>query len=143
MILFSGWERRKSYEMEWLIGAPAAEYLKDDRTAVKSDMEILRGFDARSEEALVVLRRNIGKRHDCYNSFVSKPLAQYLENLPTHAVSVRYRVIYDFYLPRGPGMIEQVGDFGHDNPSQKLLVRDMVGFGEITWSNDRASCFSW
>jgi hypothetical protein len=142
MILFSGWERKKTYEMEWLIGAPAAEYLRGDATAVKSDMEILHGFDTRSK-ALVVLRRNIGERHPCYNSFDSEPLAQYLESLPTHTVSVRYRVVYDFYLPRGPGMIEQVGDFGRDNPSYKELFRGMVGFGEIAWSKDRPSCFSW
>ena len=142
MILFSSWEVKKIYEMEWLVGAPAAEYLKYDKTAIKSDMEILHGFDEGSE-ALVVLRRNIGKRHDCYNIFVSNPLAHYLESLSTRTVSVRYRVIYDFYLPRGPGMVEQVGDFGHDNPSQSELVRGLVGFGERAWSTDRASCFSW
>jgi len=142
MILFSGWERKKTYEMEWLIGAPAAEYLKGDETAIKRDTGILHGFDRRSE-SLVVLRRNIGKRHECYNSFVSKPLAQYLESLPTHAVNVRYSVTYDFYLPRGPGVIEQVGDFGGDQASGYELDMSMVGFGEIAWTKNRVSCFSW
>jgi hypothetical protein len=142
MILFSGWERKKTYEMEWLVGKPASQYLEYDKTAVKSDTGILHGFDERSE-VLVVLRRNIGKRHDCYNSFVSKPLAQYLGSLPTHTVSVRYRVVYDFYQPRGPGMMEQVGDFGSDNASAGELIEGMVGFGERAWSKDGASCFSW
>ena len=142
MIFFTGWERKKTYEMEWLVGSPASHYLEYDKTAVKSDMEMLHGFDEHSE-VLVVLRRNIGERHDCYVSFVSKPLAQYVENLPTRTVSVRYRVIYDFYQPRGPGMIEQVGDFGRDNASAAELVQGVVGFGERAWRKDRASCFSW
>jgi hypothetical protein len=142
MIIFSGWERKKTYEMEWLTGTPAAEYLKYDKSAVKSDMGILRGLDTGSEDTLVVLRRNISKRHDCYNSFVSKQLTHYLESLPTHTVNVRYRVTYDFYLPRS-WMIEQVGAFGGDNTSQNELVRGLVGFGESAWSKDRASCFSW
>ncbi len=142
MAIFAGWERERTYEMEWLVGGAAAEYLKYDKTASKNDNALLRGFKPESEKALVVLRRNIGKRHDCYDSFVSSELFHYLEGLPTHTVKVTFRVTYDFYQARS-WMIERIGEFGNHNASGTELSEGLVGFGEKAWGDDEATCFSW
>jgi hypothetical protein len=108
--IFSGWKRQKVFEMEWLTGRPASEYL---------------GYDQRGEKApgdLVVLKRQSGHNHDCFDELVSGDLAKYLAGLSTHTVRVRYVVTYDFYRVRG-FKLETVGEFGKDTTSANAISR--------------------
>jgi hypothetical protein len=128
---FSGWEVKKSYEMEWLRGQLALDYA-GDHNPPENDVN-----------DFIVVKRRVEDEHDCFDAFRSKELAHYLEGLPKPTVKVEYRVIYDFYQPR-TWMIENIGDFGHDPASRTELFRAMSGSGEKSGSNPRTvSCFSW
>jgi hypothetical protein len=128
---FSGWERKRTYEMEWLRGQRALDYA-GDRNSPENDVN-----------DFIVVRRSVEYDHDCFDAFRSKELAHYLEGLSKQTVKVEYRVTYDFYQPRS-WMIENIGDFGHDSVSRTELFRAMSGGGEKSGSNPRTvSCFSW
>jgi len=125
---FSGWKHEKTYEMTWLVGRPAAEYLSYAKSATSN------------YEDLVVLKRDLGNGHECYDILDSSKLAQYLESLQARTVKVRYMVSYDFYEARGSN-IESIGDFGHDPASQREIFP--LGGGEKAHSNAREYCFTW
>ena len=126
---FSGWEREKAYEMEWITGTSTEEYLGHDKSLAKT------------QDDLVVLKRNIGNDNECYDAFDSGLLARYLESLPTHSVKVRYRVTYDFYEPR-TYRIDRIGDFGHDPSTHEIGIGMLVG-GERVFHNSLESCLPW
>lgn len=127
---FSGWEREKAYEMEWITGRSTEEYLGLDKSLAKT------------QEDLVVLKRNIGNNNECYDGFASGPLARYLESLPTHRVTARYTVIYDFYKPR-TYRIEKIGDFGHNPGAVGDIGIGMLVGGERVFHNSLESCLAW
>jgi len=128
---FSGWEVKKTYEMEWLRGQPALDYVGYP-TSAGSDVD-----------DFVVLKRKVEYDHECFDAFRSKELAHYLAGMPKHVAKVEYRVIYDFYQPRSE-MLESVGDFGHDKDSRMEILRSMCGGGEKSGSDARrVSCFPW
>ena len=137
--IFSSWERERTYDMEWLIGGPAVEYL-----AFKKYDSYANDFPAvnpatRKHEDLVVLKRNIGNNRVCYSGFTSDALAHYLEGLPAGHVKVRYRLIYDFYLPRTYA-VESIGDFGHPEGG---IEDGLIVDGKRDFPNAMRSCFSW
>jgi hypothetical protein len=127
---FSGWEREKTYEVQWLTGRSTEEYLGHDKSLAKT------------QEDLVVLRRNIGNNNECYDGFASGPLARYLESLPTHSVKVRYAVTYDFYEPR-TYRIEKIGDFGHGPGAVGDIGIGMLVGGERVFRKSLESCLPW
>jgi hypothetical protein len=139
MAIFSSWERERTYEMEWLIGGPAVKYLRIKKYDNYTDNFPVTSPVARKQEDLVVLKRNIGNNRECYSGFASDALAHYLEGLPAGRVEVRYRLIYDFYLPRSY-MLESIGDFGrpHGGIEDGLTVD-----GKRDFQNALRSCFSW
>jgi len=139
MAIFSSWERERTYEMEWLIGRPAVEYLGSDKydNYGASNFPVTNPV-TKEQEDFVVLKRNIGNNRECYDAFASNALAHYLESLPAGRLKVRYRLIYDFYLPR-TYMIESIGDFGHLQGSGIGLI---VG-GKKDFQDAMNSCFSW
>jgi hypothetical protein len=126
---FSGWEREKAYEMEWITGRSTEEYLGHDKSLAKT------------QDDLVVLKRSIRNDNECYDGFDSGLLARYLESLPTHGVKVRYKVTYDFYEPR-TYRIESIGDFGHDPSTHEIGIGMLVG-GERVFHNSLESCLPW
>ena len=63
--IFSGWERERTYEMQWLTGARAGEYLGFDKYGT---------YVRPKQEDLVVLKRKIGEDLECYDSFASGAL---------------------------------------------------------------------
>jgi hypothetical protein len=129
--IFSGWKRQKSYEMEWLTGRPAVEYLGHGIATENS------GND------LVVLRRESGYEHECFEKFVSSDLAQYLSSLSTHTVKVQFEITYDFYQVRSMN-IETIGEFGHDAASTIAISRGWREGGEKRAANAKGiPCFSW
>lgn len=139
--IFSGWEREKTYEVEWLVGRPAAEYLGYH----KSDMDNLSATNpvtGKKREELVVLKRNVDNNYDCYTTFTSSALAEYLEGLPTHSVKVQYKVTYDFYVARGY-RVESVGDFGRTPATQREISIGGLGGGIRVFGDSRESCFPW
>ena len=136
--IFSSWERERTYEMEWLIGRPAAEYLGSDKYDDRSASNFPVTNPVKKQEDLVVLKRNIGNNRECYDAFASDALAHYLESLPAGRVRVRYRLIYDFYLPR-TYMIESIGEFGRLQGSGIGMI---VG-GKRDFQGAMNSCFSW
>jgi hypothetical protein len=126
--IFTSQEREKTYEMEWLTGKPAAEYYMQ---IYKADV------DPPNQEAIVMLKRNIGNNRMCFSSLKSKELAHYVESLPTRTVKVKYTVIYDFYQIR-TFRLESVGDFPHD------YMRMGIGGSGLTSSpNAFEPCFPW
>jgi hypothetical protein len=128
---FSGWEVKKTYEMEWLRGQTALDYAGDHDSP------------AGDVNDYVVLKREVEHEHDCFVAFRSKQMAHYLEGLPKPTVKVEYRVIYDFYQARTE-MIESIGDFGHDTASRMEILRSRSGGGEKSGSDPRTvSCFHW
>src|SRR5438876_3682226 len=132
VVIFSGWEREKTYEMEWLTGIRAAEYLSYGRPVVGDHPDI------------VLLKRDIGNNHECYDGFNSPELAHYLESLPNHSVKVRYKIIYDFYQPRGSN-IESIGDYGHETADRVRIPSVWIAGGEKLRINSKVKekCFAW
>src|SRR5256885_8005330 len=139
MAIFSSWERERTYEMEWLIGGPAVEYLGIKKYDNYTNNFPLTNPVARKQEVLVVLKRNIGNNRECYSGFASDALEHYLEGLPSSRVKVRYRLIYDFYLPRSY-MLESIGDFGRP---QGGIEDGLIVDGKRDFRNAMRSCFSW
>ena len=118
--IFSGWKREKTYDVEWLTGASAAEFIMPGTTTVSENKDA------------VVLRR-YADNDECYNAFISRKLADYLEGLPTHTVAVEYTVTYDLFRFRTYS-IQRIGNLEyHPNGTSWRTV------GNST----RASCFSW
>jgi hypothetical protein len=125
---FSSQERKKTYEMEWLTGKPAAEfYLQVYKDHV----------DAPDPETIVILRRNTANNRVCYSSLESKELAHYVESLSTHTVKVQYTVIYDFYRFR-TFRLESVGDFPHGK-----MTMGSGGGGLTDPPHVYEPCFPW
>ena len=137
--IFSGWEREKTYEMQWLIGRPAEEYLGYDKSGAN-------GFTTsplrKKQEEIVVLKRNVGDNQECFESYASSALAQYLEGLPIDTIKVRYKVTYDFFRPRAYWP-ESIGDFGGEAAEQQEISLGAIGNGEERSHNSEGSCFSW
>ena len=136
--IFSSWDRERTYEMEWVIGGPAVEYLGFNIDKYANNFPIA-NLAPRKHEDVVVLKRNIGNNRVCYSGFASDALEHYLEGLPSSRVKVRYRVVYDFYLPR-TYMLESIGDFGlpRGNIEDGLIVD-----GKRDFQDAMNSCFSW
>jgi hypothetical protein len=138
--IFSGWKREKTYDVEWLTGRPAAQYLGYDQP-VAGNVFVTNPL-TKTREDLVVLKRSFGNNNECYESLASTALAHYLESLPSHNVKVRYEVTYDFFAVRGYH-IESIGDFGRAPATQREISIGMLGGGEKVHSNGRESCFPW
>lgn len=139
MAIFSSWERERTYEMEWLKGGPALEYLGFKKYDNYANNFPATNSVTRKHEDLVVLKRHIGNNRECYSGFASDALEHYLEGLPSSRVKVRYRLIYDFYLPR-TYMVESIGDFGTPRGGfEDGLIVD----GKRDFQNAMRSCFSW
>jgi len=132
---------KKIYEVEWLTGRPAVGHEKYLFKSVTSDPLVVNPI-TKKREAFVVLKRMIGTNHECYNTFASDELADYLESLPAHTVRVRYVVTYDFYRSRGY-RIESIGDFGHKPAAQNKISIGGIGGGEIVPPNAKEPCFPW
>jgi hypothetical protein len=139
MAIFSSWERERTYEMEWLIGGPAVEYIGFKKYDEYANNLPVTNSVTRKREDLVVLKRNIGNSPVCYSGFASDALKLYLEGLPTGHVKVRYRIIYDFYLPR-TYVLESIGDFGRP---QGGIEDGLIVAGKRDFQNAMRSCFSW
>jgi hypothetical protein len=122
VVIFSGWVREKSYETEWLTGESAAKYAIFRQSI--SPQEI---------KDVVVLRRYVNNQKECYNVFVSRRLATYLEALPKHTVTVRYKVIYDFFQRR-TYFIESIGDIPY--------APDVTSWKTVA-INEGSACFPW
>ena len=119
--IFSGWKREKTYEVEWLTGNPAGEYLVSGKTTMQENKNV------------VVLRRYVRTGQQCYNVFISEKLANYVENLPTHTVQVHYTVVYDFFKMR-TYYIRSIGEFEyHPDGTAWKTAGD----------NLEESCFAW
>lgn len=137
--IFSSWERERTYEMEWLIGRPAVEYLGIKKFDNYTNNLPVTNPVAKKQEDLVVLKRNIGNNRECYVGFASDALEHYLEGLPSSRVKVRYRLIYDLYLPR-TYMRESIGDFG----TPRGRIEDgLIVDGKKDFQDAMKSCFSW
>lgn len=137
--IFSSWERERTYEMEWLIGGPAVEYLGIKKYDNYANSFPVTNPAARKHEDLVVLKRNVGNNRVCYSGFASDALEHYLEGLPSSRVKVRYRLIYDFYLPR-TYMVESIGDFGFPRGG---IEDGLIVDGKKDFQDAMNSCFSW
>ena len=133
--IFSGWERERTYEVEWLTGSSAAEYLGDRNPDVTNPI-------TKKTEELVVLRRSVGDHHDCYQTFASSELAHYLEGQKAPNVKVRYMVTYDFFISRGYN-IAGIGDFGREPATKREISIGWLGGGEKLRSNTTEHCFPW
>jgi len=141
--IFSGWQREKTYEMEWLVGKPAAAYLGfENSDGHLANSAIAIGPVTKKEEEIVVLKRNIGANRECFDSFASNALAHYLESLPTDRVQVRYLVTYDFYAPRGY-RVETIGEFGHEPAEQSEILMGALGGGTKSSQASKEPCFTW
>jgi hypothetical protein len=131
--IFSSQERKKTYEMEWLTGKPAAEYY----------VHVYGHAYPPDPEAVVMLRREIGNDRVCFSSLNSKTLARYLETLPTHSIKVQYAATYDFYQLRGV-RLESVGDFGRDPTTAKQMGMGDVGLrAHLNVYGSFKPCFPW
>ena len=110
VVIFSSQEREKTYEMEWLTGASAAAYYVQ---VYKQQHPPDPGT------SVVILKRNIGQNRVCFSILNDEQLSEYLENLPTHTVKVKYKVTYDFYRLRGY-YGEGIGDFAGITPASVI-----------------------
>ncbi len=122
--VFIGREKTKTYQMDWLTGRDAAEYMDYQGTDRFTD--------------LVVIKISLPGGQECFDSFQSSKVVDYLHGLQSKTVSVRYRIVYDFYKVRGYNL-ESIGDFrapGLLNIPSRSGVR-MQGSGSSE------PCFTW
>ena len=128
VLVFTGRQQQRTYQMEWMTGKPAQQYL----TA---------GLPQRgNREFPVVLKRTSGRNHDCFEAFDSKILMAYLEARPGRVVLVGYSITYDLFRPRNV-QIQRVGEFG---PTSDVLRQDQRETGERSGpGSERVSCFGW
>lgn len=128
ILAFTGWERDRTYEMEWLVGNSARRYLA---TGLPEE---------NTYEYPVVLERTSGRNHDCFVVFDSKSMTQYLRARPDNTVRVQYRVTYDFFKARNI-QLRRVAEFG---PTSDLLLHELRQDAERSGPDSRRiSCFGW
>jgi hypothetical protein len=120
VVVFSGWVRERTYEVEWLTGNSAAKYLDPGKKSTRQDRDV------------VVLRRFVGG-NDCYEAFISQELADYFGGLPTHTIQVQYTVTYDFFQFR-TYTVKRIGNLSyHPNGSSWITGGNNIG----------RACFPW